>query len=112
MNDQTDLTLQQGRTLLKRIALWTAAVMLAFAGYLASAPMVVVLVMPRFPAIIPVLYVAYGPLDYLCVHSEYPGSRSYGAYAEWCRERLEPPPPVILMPPPQRALPNEGIPAP
>lgn len=100
------------RTILKRITFWLAAIVLAFVGYLTSAPMVVALVLPRFPASFPVLYVVYRPLDYYTRHPECPGSDSYRAYAEWCRERLEPPPPVMLIPPPQRALPNNGIPAP
>jgi len=92
------------RPILKRVAVWTAGVLLAFVLYLAGAPLVIFTVLPRFPAIVPVFKILYGPIDYYGRQDGWPGSHSYRNYVEWCRDRLMPRPPA-LPPAPQPARP-------
>lgn len=88
------------RPILKRVAVWTAGVVLAFVLYLLGAPIVIFTVVPRFPSATPVLMVLYLPLDYYCDPSaDRPGADLYRDYAEWCRDKLMPPPAQAPPPP-------------
>lgn len=74
------------RPLLKRVAVWTAAVVLLLAGYVGSAPFVVNLVLPRFPAAEPAIIAIYAPLLlYTKGHPNWPGNRAFVEYEAWCR---------------------------
>jgi len=76
------------RPILKRVALWTAAVVLVLAGYLASLPFVD-FVDSRYPVARPVLVVLYSPILLVIGREDAPGHDLYIAYLEWAREHLE-----------------------
>ena len=62
--------------------------MLALVLYIVGAPIIVSIVIQRFPAATPALYVVYAPLDYYS-RSSLPGSWLFREYAGWCYEQLE-----------------------
>jgi hypothetical protein len=76
------------RPLLKRIALWTAAVVLLLVAYLAGAPIAVMLSLRHFPRALPVLKIAYYPLDSYLI-ADLPGSTLYIEYARWVQRSLK-----------------------
>lgn len=76
------------RPLLKRACLWTAAMVLVIASYLAGAPVVAALTMRHQPSALPILVVVYAPIDsYL--DARLPGSTLYERYAHWVLASLE-----------------------
>jgi hypothetical protein len=78
------------RPLLKRIALWTGAVVLLLAWYLAGAPFVAVASDRYLPAATPILAVVYSPLVYVTGRPDRPGSgfEFYRQYLRWCYKTL------------------------
>jgi len=76
------------RPILKRIAMWTAAVVLLPVLYMSGAPIVGGWVALNFPAALPIVRTAYAPLSYYCMESDWPGSSYYRTYAEWCAEKV------------------------
>jgi hypothetical protein len=100
------------RPLLKRFDVWMATAIFAVVVYVLGAPMVVSMVMPRFPSTVPLLQVLYWPVGQYTEHPDWPGSTTYTRYAGWCESQLAPEQPVILMPPPQPARSIEVAPSP
>lgn len=80
--------MQTRRSLLKRVTLWTAGVVLLLASYVGGAPLVFWTVVSRFPEAAPVMRVVYAPVMYFCDHSDWPGSEAYQEYAVWCANLL------------------------
>ena len=74
------------RPLLKRVALWTGAIVLLLAGYLAGMPFAAVTA-SKFPALQPVAIVVYAPLIF-AARDGWPGSRAYQSYVDWCYRNL------------------------
>ncbi|MFO1092968.1 MAG: hypothetical protein U0992_06600 [Planctomycetaceae bacterium] len=94
------------RSILKRLAVGVAGTVLLLVSYIAGGPMVVFLVLPRYPATMPVLQVVYGPLDHYCTQPGLPGADRYRDYVEWCRSQLMPSPPVLPTLPGARPVPR------
>jgi len=82
------MTTTRRRHVLKRIAVWTAAVVLLLVAYIAGAPIIGGLIALNFPAALPCVRAAYAPLGYYCMESDWPGSSYYRSYAEWCAEKV------------------------
>ena len=72
------------RPLLKRVALWTGAVVLLLTWYPLGAPFAVYFFAYRFPAAMPAVTVLYFPLDYFLRHEEILGSQAYRYYVDAC----------------------------
>jgi hypothetical protein len=77
------------RPLLKRVALWTAAVVLLLAGYLAGMPFAEHVVVNHVPSLEPAALAFYAPVIY-AIKSEYPGTEPYLRYYKWCTRALRP----------------------
>jgi hypothetical protein len=77
------------RPLLKRVAVWTAAVVLLLALYVLGGPFVILLCERHGPAIVPVLEIIYAPLMYVDRDSQAPGHFAFQAYAKWCDDTLD-----------------------
>lgn len=75
------------RPLLKRVALWTAAVVLLLGGYVAGMPIAAYAVGKYADWAEPVGVIVYAPLIY-ALKNDLPGSEPYEAYCEWCIEWL------------------------
>ena len=75
------------RPLLKRVALWTGAVVLLLAGYLAGMPFSAYVVGKHVPQLEPVGEVFYAPVIF-AVKSDFPGSKLYMRYCVWCLNAL------------------------
>lgn len=74
--------------ILKRVALWTIAVVVLPAGYFAGAPFALFAVRRYAPELIPLLEVAYCPV-WLLVEHGFPGEGAYAAYWEWAHDACE-----------------------
>jgi hypothetical protein len=74
------------RTIRKRVAAWTAGVMLVL--YVLGAPIIAFVSQRYVPSSVPVLMVVYYPL--LCVSrdSEMPGHDLFRTYVRWCEDHL------------------------
>src|SRR5262245_41742340 len=94
------------RPILKRVAVWTAVVVLAFAGSIASAPPVANLVQLRFPTAMPVVAGIYSPIVLFArAYPNGPTMSAFKAYDRWWRNRLSPPPSAQLPAPPRQMKP-------
>jgi hypothetical protein len=78
------------RPLLKRVTLWTAAVVLLLAGYVGGSPFVAFVVERHGP---PQSWrafeVVYAPLIYIVENPNAPGHAALAAYVEWSMETLD-----------------------
>ena len=74
------------RTLLKRACLWTGAVVLFLASYLASVPFAAV-VHNRYPAATPIVMIVYAPVILILGVDSKPTDNWYTAY-KWTEEKL------------------------
>jgi hypothetical protein len=77
------------RPLLKRIAVWTAAVVLLVVSYVGGAPIVILLAGRHYPHALPFLDAAYAPLHAYVNTPEVPGSEAYYDYALWCQRQFQ-----------------------
>jgi hypothetical protein len=75
------------RPLLKRVCLWTAAVVLLLAGYLAGMPFVITATILHAPALLPAAWAFYSPVTY-AIANDLPGTNAYESYYRWCMESL------------------------
>jgi hypothetical protein len=75
------------RPVLKRIALWTAAVVLLLAGYVAGAPFANYFDRGN-PIARPVLRVLYVPLVYVAANPDAPGHDLLTSYLGWSDQLL------------------------
>lgn len=75
------------RSLLKRAALWTAAVVLGIVGYVAGMPIVGYVAFAYAPASMPFLEIVYAPVIF-ALDRELPGTRAYLTYYFWCLETI------------------------
>lgn len=75
------------RSLLKRAALWTAAVVLGIVGYVAGMPFVRYVAYSYVPASAPFLEIVYAPVIF-AIDRELPGTRAYISYCFWCLETI------------------------
>ena len=71
------------RPLLKRACLWTAAVVLLLAYYLAMLPVVTVGVHKFAPRLDPAVKTLYAPVE-VAIRYRIPGSGLYWSYLRWC----------------------------
>lgn len=76
------------RSTLKRVALWTAAVVVLLVGYVAGAPFVAVVTERYFPSSAPFFRVVYAPLGYVARDRDAPGHEAFKAYVTWCYESV------------------------
>jgi hypothetical protein len=76
------------RPLRKRVALWTAAVVVFLAWYVLAAPFVEFAATKYAPRTTPVLIVFYAPLIFVARDPEAPGHDAFLAYLGWCQEWL------------------------
>ena len=77
------------RPLLKRVALWTGAVVLLLASYVLGAPFVDFAATRYAPPFVePVLKAVYAPIIFLDRNPEAPGHHAFQAYLTWCQEKL------------------------
>jgi hypothetical protein len=77
------------RPRLKRIAVWTAAVVLLLAGYIGGAPVVAFFAQRYLPQSESFFQVVYAPLLYVAQNPEAPGHAEFTAYLMWAFESLE-----------------------
>jgi hypothetical protein len=77
------------RPLLKRVALWTAAVVLLLASYVLGAPFVAFFGQRYTPKLEPVFIAVYAPLVYVSRNSDAPGHTEFNAYVQWCHNTLD-----------------------
>ena len=79
--------------ILKRIAVWTAGVVLVPMWYIASAPVVSCSVgysrLGSKPAVLRALNAFYSPLMLLRQHPEVPGSTEFDVYCRWYQQQHE-----------------------
>jgi len=77
------------RPLLKRVAVWTAAVVLLLVSYVLGAPFVARYCARYVPAAQPAFVVIYAPLVHVAHVPDAPGHESFIAYVEWCNRTCE-----------------------
>ena len=76
--------MQPRRPLLKRVAVWTAAVVLLLAGYVAGMPFAELAVLRFVPSLEPAALAFYAPVIY-AIKREFPGKDAYLQYYAWCQ---------------------------
>ena len=77
------------RPLLKCVTVWTAAVVLLLATYMAGAPIVFVMAAMHCQPALPFLDAVYTPLRLYAEHPEIPGSQAYNEYGMWCVNQFQ-----------------------
>jgi hypothetical protein len=76
------------RPFLKRVASWTAGVMLAMGSYVASTPVMGTLMMEYYPQAHPVYEFVYAPV-HKYMKSDLPGADATNFYCAWIHVRVD-----------------------